>query len=71
MILKNNILEDGIWDEMSSYWGNKITGYKYRDRIADSLFDLIRDKKILDKIIEQKNTYCFFRELNDFLDLKS
>lgn len=67
-ILKEGIFKDICWELMKTFWGNKISGLKYRDRIADELFRVIKNKDILRSIIEMKNTYSFFSELYDFMD---
>jgi hypothetical protein len=69
-ILMDNILQDNCWPVMQNFWGNKIKGLKYRDRIADVLFKVIKDKNVLKSIIEKENTYNFFNELHLFMNLQ-
>ncbi|TBL80859.1 hypothetical protein [Paenibacillus thalictri] len=67
-LLKENIYnEDICWLELRGYWGNKMQGIKYRDRVADSLLNVIKDKKVLQSIIEKENTYNFFKSVYSFM----
>lgn len=69
-ILEEKIYNDPVWNELSSYWGNKISGYKYRDRIADTLFHTIRNKNYLEEVLQKRNTAKFFMEIQSTLNLE-
>ncbi|AYF55178.1 hypothetical protein DFH04_10755 [Clostridium novyi] len=68
-ILKGNIYQDSSWAVMQSFWGNKIKGLKYRDRVADLLFNVIKNKNVVKSIIEKENTNNFFSQLYKFISL--
>lgn len=69
-IVKAKIGNDSVWSLMSGYWGDKIVGYKYRDRVADTLLHCVKEKKTLEEIIDKKNTYNFFTNLSKFLNIE-
>lgn len=68
-ILEEKIYTDPVWNELTTYWGNKISGYKYRDRIADTLFNTIRNKNYIEEILQKRNTAKFFIEIQTTLNL--
>lgn len=68
-ILEENIYNEQCWNIMAQFWGNKIPGIKYRDRVADLLFRTIKDNNVLPKIIQNKNTNKFFEDLSLFIDI--
>lgn len=68
-IMKQNLQMDPVWKEMSTYWGDGKSTKKYRDRIADELFEKIKNKNISQAIYSQKNALIFFDELSNFLTI--
>ncbi|MBE1557128.1 hypothetical protein [Sporosarcina limicola] len=69
-ILEEKIYKDPVWYELTTYWGNKVSGIKYRDRIADTLFQTIKNKNYIEEILQRRNTAKFFIEIQSTLNLE-
>lgn len=62
------LISNPCWKTMQSYWGNN-NGIKYRDRIADSIFEEIKTLNIVPTVINNNNIPLFYDSLLELISI--